>query len=614
MSPVRPYRSSSTPGARFHYKGASSDKSNANVGRGIPDDVVRQYEELVRPYRGPKAWFYQTEYGVPFRSSDRPLGPDDLRDVLSHTWHIAVYAPADGLTHQIAFDLDCKDGDVADRDTRYWAIRRLMGIERVPLVHASPSGAGLRVRYRIPDTPLTRLITGRDTGLVADVLRGAGIVVRPGAVELFPQSNQADRLPLGAKMPLLDPQTLEVLPDAAIGARYDERALRGALTRFAAWHAAPYEDLVAHLETLPGDPGVHVEVAANARAHAEFVRDGARVRPGDATRRLVATGLREPASRYHAEFRVALAGILAPELMEPFGLTRVGGDENLARAVARWLAEKNNGWSREWKESVAGRSIDAATSSWVARYLTRSATTGEHFVDRVRAAATRLDGGLRTTLLLADEERREAMAVAEAAGLGGSELYRAEVWIASLVRAVKSIVRHHLRAVTPLDDVDDEGRRFVFAPISARWMEGWAYGSGGRGHGGGAPVPNYIRYRQLLMDARWMRLARFSPTKVAFNHGHLPPDDMSRQASVYAVRMPCLDVCVRDVGVDARDLERVALGSGLTMSGRPIGLDEAHHMVWLHQTGQPLARRYGRRLGHRIASVAHTFEHVMQTG
>ncbi len=537
---------------------------------------------------------------MPFRCPDRQLAPDDVRAVLSHTGHVAVYAPADGLTHQIAFDVDSKDGAIADRDARDWAIREAMGVERVPLVHATPSGTGLRVRYRVPVMPLERVITGRDTGLVADVLRGAGIVVRPGAVELFPQRTQADRLPLGASMPLLDAQTLEVLLDAAIGARYDERALRGALARFAAWHAAPHEDLVPYLEGRPGAPRVRVAVAGNARADAEFVREGSRVRPGDATRRLLVTGLHEPASRYHAEFRVALAAVLAPDVLGPFGRTRVGDDENLARAVAVWLAEKHNGWSREWNAAVSGRSVDAAISSWTARYLTRSTATGQHFVDRARAAATRLDGGLRTTPLLADEERREVMAIAEAAGLGGSELYRAEVWIASLVRAVKSIVRHHLHAGTPLGDVDDGGRRFVYAPIATRWMEGWAYGSGGRRHGRGAPVPNYVRYRQILFDARWMRLARYSPTKVAFNRGLRPPDDIARQASVYAVRLPRLDVCVRDVGVDARDLERVAMESGLTMSGRMLGLDEAHHMLWIVREAIPAQQRYGSRLAIRI--------------
>jgi hypothetical protein len=547
-------------------------------------------------------------YGMPFRSSDRHMTPDDLRAVLGHACHVGVYAPADGLTDQIAFDLDCMDGGIADRNARYWAIRQAMGSNHIPLVHATPSGTGLRVRYRIPGMPLARVITGRETGLVADVLRGAGIIVRPGAVEIFPQANQADRLPLGANMPLLDPQTLEMLPDAAIGTHYDEGTLRGALARLAAWRAAPCEDLVPYLESLPGAPRVRVVVVEEAGADAEFVRDGSRVRPSDATRRLITTGLHEPASRYRAEFRVALAGVLAPEVLEPFGLTRAGDDEDLARAVARWLAEKNGGWSREWDDSLAGCSPDEATSRWVARYLVRSAATGEHFVDRVRAAAARLDGGLRTTLLLADEERREVMALAECAGLCGSGLYRAEVWIVSLVRAVKSIVRHHLHAGTPLDEVEDEGCRFVFVPIAARWMEGWAYGSGGRGRGDGPPIPNYARYRQIMMDARWMRLARYSPTKIAFNHGRRPPDDMAREASVYAVRMPRLDVCVREVGVDAVELERVAMESGLTMSGRALSLDEAHHVLWLHRAGVDGPERYGRRLGGRVASYGQVLE------
>ena len=129
MPSASPYRSSRTPGARFHYKGASPGANNAAVGRGIPDDVVRQYDELVQPYRGPGAWFAQVEYGMPFRSSDRPLGPDDVRAVLSHACHIAVYAPADGLTDQLAFDLDATPGNTAERDARYWAIREAMGID-----------------------------------------------------------------------------------------------------------------------------------------------------------------------------------------------------------------------------------------------------------------------------------------------------------------------------------------------------------------------------------------------------------------------------------------------------------------------------------------------------
>ena len=108
----------------------------------------------------------------------------------------------------------------------------------------------------------------------------------------------------------------------------------------------------------------------------EFVREGTRVRPSDATRHFIQTGLTEPNSRYRSEFRVALAAVLAPEVLQPFGLVAENDDENFARAVARWLAEKHNGLSEEWYLSLGADSHDAAVAKWTVRYLTRSAATG----------------------------------------------------------------------------------------------------------------------------------------------------------------------------------------------------------------------------------------------
>jgi len=61
----------------------------------------------------------------------------------------------------------------------------------------------------------------------------------------------------------------------------------------------------------------------------------------------------------------------------------------------------------------------------------------------VRGAAARLDGSRRSTLLVSDDERREVMQLSEDAGLTGAALYRAEVWLAASLRAVKSIIRYH---------------------------------------------------------------------------------------------------------------------------------------------------------------------------
>jgi hypothetical protein len=306
-----------------------------------------------------------------------------------------------------------------------------------------------------------------------------------------------------------------------------------------------------------------------------------------------------------------LAAVLSPAVLAPFGLVDAEDDACIADAVARWLAERNNGQSKEWHQSLRYGSKERAIAAWRARYLQRSAVTSEHFIDRVRAAATRLDGSLRHTLLITDEEREELVELA--AQFTGSARYRAEVWLAASRRAVKSIVRHHLRRGVPLDEVTDDGKRIVFAPIAARWMQGWPYGSGVRDRGSAASTPNYVRYRQLLIDARWMRLAHFSPTAVAFRRGLRPPDDLAFQASRYAVRMPKMGVRVRDVGVDANQVRAALLVIGVTMSGRPVGLDEAHHMLWLTRQGTNLRRRYGYRLGSRIDEVAQRLRRALES-
>lgn len=584
-------------GASFHYR-------DDGVGRGIPEDVVQRYLTVVQPARRPGAWYDQPKYGVRFRAGAGALGVSEVRGVLAHRRHIAVYAPHHGQTDYFAFDIDCRSDDRRSRDARYWDIRRLMGLQRVPLVYGTPSGAGLRVRYRIPLMPITRIITGRRTGLLADVLRAGGVEVADGAIEIFPQRNQADRLPLGCGMPLLDPDTLAPLPDAAIGAEYNQEMLRGGIEHLERWHAAVHEDLIPYLESLPGQPlltAVSVERSTGAES---FIRVGSRVRPSDATLRLVHEGLMASSTRYASEFRVALAGILAPEVLEPFGLANVDDDANVASAVAEWLASRHNGFSREWRESLCDRGQAGAITAWTQRYLDRSGATGQHFVGRARAAAAQLDGSLRSTLLITDRERSEIMQLAEHVGLRGSRLYRAEVWIAASRRAVKRIMRFHLRRGVPLQEVDDTDGRYVFVPIAARWMEGWAYGSGSSGRGTSGAMPNYIRYREILRNARWMRLARYSPTAAAFRRGLHPPGGLAYEASTYAVRVPRMDVRVRDVGVDALELRAQLAATALSMSGRPVGVDEAHHALWLSRSGIAVGRRYGHRLGARLQQIA----------
>lgn len=601
----------STPAGPLQVRQNNHNYDDAVVPFGqIPDALVQRYRNLVRPERVAGHWHHQPNYPGPFWPGKHALDLDDVRAVLEQRRHVAVRARDDGMTEHLAFDLDCRsDADLSRRDTLYWSIRRVMGQERQPLVYRTPSGRGLRVVYRIPEMQLERIVTGRRAGLVAEVLRAADLPVRDGELEIFPQKRQVDRLPLGCNMPLLDPETLEPIPKAAIGAVPDPTALDGALSVMEAWSAAPHTDLVPHLESLLGQPVGWATRTGSATARAAFPRVGRTVKPSDATRRLVSGGLQVPSSRYESEWRVGLAIVLAPELFECFGARDAMGDAAIAHTLARWLAERNNGYSSEWDASLRVQgSVQQAINAWTDRYLAPSGVSGDNMIVRLRRAAAALDGSLRRTHLLCDNERQAVMRLAEEAGLRGSRLYRAEVWLAASRRAVKRIIKHHTRMGAPPDEREENGQRLVVVQIAARWMQGWSYGKGASTRTGVGACPAYVRYRRMLMDAGWMSLERYSPTAEAFRGGMRPPDDLAFEASTYAVRVPDLDVRVRDAGVDALELRALLEESPIAMSGRPLGLDEAHHILWLTRRAVPVRKRYGYRLGVRLESIARELE------
>ena len=135
----------------------------------VPSDLVRRYARVVRMSERPGTWHRQVTYPGPFPASRTPLTEHDVAGVRAQRHHIAVRAPDDGLTDRFAFDLDCaSDVELPRRDRHYWAIRRIMGEGRVPLVYQTPSGFGLRVVYRVPEMPLERVITGSDVEQVRD--------------------------------------------------------------------------------------------------------------------------------------------------------------------------------------------------------------------------------------------------------------------------------------------------------------------------------------------------------------------------------------------------------------------------------------------------------------
>lgn len=540
-------------------------------------------------------WNRQERYKEPFWQMKYPMAVEDLEVMLRHGPWLACPAPRDGLTDRIGFDLDCAGAfDVRRRDALFWRIRRLCGLENVPLVYRTPSGYGLRVYFAIPRVELARLVTGRDTGLVADVVRAEGLPIRPGTLEIFPQRSQVDRLPLGRRMPMLDPTSLQPIAGADIGDMFDDQKLEGALALMERWLNEPCLNLVAHLESLPrvARPLI-ILPGGDSQIQEGFVRNAYGIGASLGLRRLVRRGLERPCSRYDAEWLVAIAMLLEPALLADLGLTDVSDDEDVARTLAQWVSLRENGLSKEWAETVRKhRSAAAARKVWALRYLARGGTSGAHMVDRARRAVAALDGSMRRTFLISVAERQELVAIAEDSGRTASSLFRAEVWLASYLRAVKSIVEYRDRRGLITPEGVEQGRRTVVIPISARWMESWQFGKG-----------RYIEYRGLLETSGHLRLARHSPTAEQFRLGIRPPDDLAYEASEYEVKLPEMDLLVRDVGVDPLSLTRAIADLQPTMNRRVLTIDTAHHILWVCRSGASLHERYGRRLACTIEQI-----------
>lgn len=525
----------------------------------------------------------------------------DLKQMLMGRVWIGCPARTDQLTDRLAFDIDCKrPSGLPDRDRRYGALRELLGDTNLPLVYQTPSGAGLRVVYAIPETRLDRFVAGAREGALARALRSGGLEVAQGAVEIFPQQRQIDRLPLGRRMPLLDPRTLLPLDDAAIGETYDPVALEGALERIEQWLVSPCADLPGRIESLA--EGQAVEGAARVPDVRAWKRVNGAVRPSAAVVQLVQAGLTEYHSRYRSEWLVGLAILLAPDLFREIGHADPDDDRSVAETLAKWLAKRNNGYSEEWRRSESLRG--SRLQFWIDRYLERTSGTGEHLVDRLRHVVERLDPVQRRTFLLSDAERWHQMSIAEKTARGPA-LFRAEAWLVACQRSIKQTIDFRLRTSRTLRFFERDGERWVSLPIAARWMERFPFGKGRAGAG-------YTRYRAMLLKAGEMVLARESPTKFAYAAGMRPPNDLAFEAAEYDVKQPDLNVRSRDIRIDPCVLAAAVASVRPRMSGRHVCVDLAHHIIALQRSAVPLRARYGnRRLAARIANIANELEEWM---
>lgn len=576
----------------------------------ISAEQMVRYFRAVGPNLGRGSWYRQFEHGEKFDIPSWSGGPDDIADMLHGRYWIASYAPDDGMIRWLSFDLDCtSEAAVQDCVQRYWALRKVMGAERKPIVWRTPSGRGLRVVYPIAPTQIKELIRGGKSGVVAEVLRAAGQEPKAGRLEIFPQKTQADRLPLGRNMPFLDPETLEPIPGTSFSTEFDPDAFERGLQILERALAHPFTDLPG---TLRREPRLKLKVVRDrkeAGVESHFVRnpDG-RVSMGARLEALVSDGLPGRGTRYESEFLIAMAMHLDPNRFAAYGVRAPTDKVRIARGVAAWLAQKHNGRSKEWRKALrCGRS--GATESFVRRYLNPNSNTGETMIDRAQRAALNVDPLSLPVRQLSRRERDLVLELAETRYQAGAQRYRCEVWLAAFFRSVRENVRYHHGRGGDLVVRGAGDEQLVEVEILAEWLEAFPYGSGRAVASG---TSRYVEYLDVLKVADMVELVR--------EYRHHSGDSRLSRARTFHVVVP-QPATLRDLVFAGEPVAPWIVKRALPdLEGdgnrREASMDQAYHDLYLASSGIPLLERYGRRtaegIRRRAAELAVLVQEIIQ--
>ena len=543
---------------------------------------------MINPHGG--SWGLQPQGGT-WRTVRRRMGDQDIRRHLEGDHWIGCRLPESGLTDRIILDLDCKNPTaerLLARDRLYHRICRLFGLDRTPLVWATPSGRGIRIAWWIPETPCVDLREGDDTGLIADVLRGAGIDVGlKGEVEVFPAPKRLDRQPLGRSMSILDPESLERVVMVEAGRPYTDDELMRAVEWMERRSAQVYPDLVSHLRSLPAEgkdtraserrlprkdrksPRTQIRAEGVAAATSDRGKGGA----GPLV--IALHGLQRVGTRYYWELRVG-ARIWAWPMA--FGLGSDPGRDEVAWRLVQWLADHNNGLSAEWEASLrSGR--ERAMQMWTQLYLSRG-PDGRAPVDRMRDAAGTLRAMTPASPHLSRGEYRAVHRVAtRSAGSlrGATDRYRFEVWASGAIRIAKrQILRGGLSGDTET----------MTAQLKAEWLRGLPYGS------------SLQRYRRLLEEHDLL-------TTIA-GHVWAPDAAAGNVSTIYQLGELGSESGQRWVGNDHQAIPPGVLAArlaGETVYGRQVTDIEAYHALDVCARGRSLPRIYGRGAASTIQRI-----------
>lgn len=520
-------------------------------------------------------WNRQWRYPGRFLQQKREMKDCDVRaHLLGRSW-IGSRVPSDGLIDRVVVDIDCKcDEDLSSRNQRYRLLRELFASAAAPLVWSTPSGHGIRVAYRIPATPLTELATGQNEGRLPAVLRAGGLDPALGSVEFYPGYWRCDRQPFGRRMPLLDPETLDLLQGAEIGDTFCEAKLDRAVEIAESWHARDDERFLLELHSLPqydapsdaGPAGPEPELPV-----------GHNLLPPADTVRLIKDGLERPHSRYQSEFLIGRAMWLWPELFLDLGLPPQPDREDVAHCLAEWLAERTSGRSVEWQESLR-HGLEGAKQWWTEQYLRRNATDGLAPVDRMRRAAVAGRPELWPTVHLTPAERQELLRIGRRAVWSGRlnagiGLYKFEIWASACLRVAKKQYRR---------GGESGDRAAATAQIHSEWMRGWPFGG------------RYVQYKGILENAGFMRVVQ--------EHWRNPVWDLPGRATTYQLNQPEWirrgDLPMPPDVVE----ERIA---PLRIQDRDVSLDGAYHALHIADSSVDPQRLYGSPMAKRITRYLH---------
>lgn len=336
--------------------------------------------------RTPRRWHRQESHGHGFPAISHPLTDLCVLGHLSGEYWLATRVPSD-RTRWIGVDLDTEDGadDPFERPRGlYHQVRELLGDAR-PIVWETPSG-GLRAYWRIPETELAPLVGGLRRGRLPEALLAAGIPVEKGILEPFPRPDACDRLPLGERMAILDPDTLR--PLMARAPRGDrEEWLRRGLELLEQWDRDEQPDVLSDLVKLPTKSIPGSSILRNDEPGSELIPLDTMGRPSPALQRLIEMGLERPNSRYEMEWIIGCAMWRWPSLFpELRGVSSLSKDA-LARALAEWLVRLHNGYSKEIAQDLARSTEEATVREWTRKFLSPTPSTGFAPVDRMRRQA-----------------------------------------------------------------------------------------------------------------------------------------------------------------------------------------------------------------------------------